>query len=42
MERDQEYTEIRKLIKSDHWRIQIEAALFEGRIGEKTAARAKF
>jgi len=42
MERENDHDAIRKIIKSDHWRIQIEGALFEGRIGEVEAARKKF
>jgi hypothetical protein len=33
-EREGEYENVRKLIKCDQWKVQIEGALFEGRIGE--------
>lgn len=32
-EKDGEFEEVRKLIKGDQWKVLIEGALFEGRIG---------
>lgn len=41
-EREGEYENVRKLIKCDQWKVQIEGALFEGRIGECQKARKLF
>ena len=41
-EKDGEFEEVRKLIKGDQWKVLIEGALFEGRIGQNTKARAIF
>jgi hypothetical protein len=41
-EKDGQFEEVRKLIKGDQWKVLIEGALFEGRIGEITKARAIF
>jgi hypothetical protein len=38
-EKDGEYAEVRKLIKGDQWKVLVEGALFEGRIGQNEKAR---
>jgi hypothetical protein len=42
-EKDSEYDKVRKLYANcDQWRVQVEGAQFEGRIGDKVKARALF
>lgn len=41
-ERDNESDKIRKLLKSDQWRVKVESALFEGRMGNHEQASKIF